>query len=148
LSLRATRRRLVEGSDVLDVGCGTGVIAVMAARLGAGSVRAVDVASAAVEATRDNAVRNGVAELVDVDTTPLRELDGAFQLVVANILAPTLIDLAGDLRRLTRPDGYLVISGILAERHEHVLAALAPMIVEQVDSLDSWVAMTLRHPRA
>jgi len=68
LSLRATRTLLTVGSDVLDVGCGTGVIAVMAAVLGAGSVRAVDVASAAVEATRDNAVRNGVAELVEVDT--------------------------------------------------------------------------------
>jgi ribosomal protein L11 methyltransferase len=114
--------------------------------LGAGSVRAVDVASAAVEATRDNASRNGVAELVEVDTTPVSELDGPYGLVVANILAPTLVELAGDLRRLTRPDGHLVISGILAERHEHVLAALAPMIVEQVDSLDGWVAVALRHP--
>ncbi len=146
LSLRATRRLLADGSDVLDVGCGTGVIAVMAAVLGAGSVRAVDVASAAVEATRDNAVRNGVAESVEVDTTPVSELDGPYRLVVANILAPTLVELAGDLRRLTRPDGHLVISGILAERHEHVLAALAPMIVEQVDSLDGWVAVALRHP--
>jgi ribosomal protein L11 methyltransferase len=146
LSLRAARRRLVDGSDVLDVGCGTGVIAVMAAVLGAGSVRAVDVASAAVEATRDNAIRNGVGTMVDVDTTPVSELHGQYHLVVANILAPTLIDLAADLRRLTRPDGRLVISGILAERHEHVLAALAPMVVERVDSLDGWVAVELRHP--
>ncbi len=145
LSLRAARGRLADGCDVLDVGCGTGVIAIMAAVLGAGSVRAVDVASAAVEATRDNAVRNGVGELVDVDTTPASDLDGTYDLVVANILAPTLIELADDLRRLTRPDGRLVISGILAERHEHVLAALAPMTVEQTDALDGWAAVTLRH---
>lgn len=145
LSLRAARSRLADGCDVLDVGCGTGVIAIMAAMLGAGAVRAVDVASAAVEATRDNAVRNGVAELIEVDTAPAADLDATYDLVVANILAPTLIELADDLRRLTRPDGRLVISGILAQRHEHVLGALAAMVVERVDTLDGWVAVTLRH---
>ena len=146
LSLRAARRHLGVGRDVLDVGCGTGVIAVMAALVGASNVRAVDVASAAVEATRDNAERNGVAEHLDVDTTPAGDLDGVFHLVVANILAPTLIELADDLRRLTAPDGRLVISGVLADRHDHVLAALAPMVAERTDVLDGWVAVTLRHP--
>ncbi len=147
LSLRCLRRELVEGTGVLDVGCGTGVIAVMAAKLGAGSVRAVDVASAAAEATRDNALRNGVADLVDVDTRPLADLETPCQLVVANILAPTLIELADDLMRLTVPGGRLVISGILADRHDHVLAALEPMIVERTDVLDGWAAVTLSHPR-
>ena len=145
LSLRAARCQLADGSDVLDVGCGTGVIAIMAAMLGAGVVRAIDVASAAAEATRDNAVLNGVADRIEVDTARAADLDATFDLVVANILAPTLIELADDLRRLTRPDGRLVISGILAERHDHVLAALAPMMVERVDTLDGWVAVTLRH---
>jgi ribosomal protein L11 methyltransferase len=146
LSLRAARRHLADGCDVLDVGCGTGVIAIMAALLGAGAVRAVDVASAAVEATRNNAVRNGIADRIEVDTASAADLDATFDLVVANILAPTLIELSDDLRRLTRPDGRLVISGILAERHEHVLEALAPMSVERVDTLDGWVAVTLCHP--
>ena len=147
LSLRAARRHLGIGRDVLDVGCGTGVIAVMASLIGASNVRAVDVASAAVEATRDNAARNGVADHLDVDSTPAGDLDGSFHLVVANILAPTLIELADDLRRLTAPGGRLVISGILADRHDHVLEALAPMVTECTDVLDGWVAVTLCHPR-
>lgn len=148
LSLRATRRHLAAGRTVLDVGCGTGVIAVTAAVVARAPVRAVDIASAAVEATRDNAVRNDVAGLVDVDTTPAGGLDGPYDLVVANILAPTLVELADDLRRLTAVGGHLVISGILAERHDHVVAALAPMTVEQTDTLDGWAAVTLRHPDA
>jgi ribosomal protein L11 methyltransferase len=134
------------GRDVLDVGCGTGVISVMAALVGGSSVRAIDLASSAVEATLDNAARNGVSDHIEVDTTPAGEIDGAFDLVIANILAPTLIELADDLRRLTGATGRLVISGVLAERHDHVLAALAPMIAERTDTLDGWAAVTLRHP--
>lgn len=144
LSLRAVRPLCTEGCDVLDVGCGTGVIAVMAGRLGARTVRAVDIASAAVEATRDNAARNGV--VVDVDTTPLGVVEGSYDVVVANILAPVLVELAPDLRRVTRAGGRLVVSGILHDAHEHVLDALAPMVVERTDVLDGWAAVTLRHP--
>jgi ribosomal protein L11 methyltransferase len=143
-SLRALRRLRVGGRTLLDVGCGTGVVAVAAAVTGAAHVRAVDIASAAVEATRANAARNRVA--VVVDATPCSALEGTYSIVVANILAPTLVELAGDLRRLTAPDGHLVVSGILVRRHDHVLAALSPMRVEHSIELDGWVALTLCHP--
>jgi ribosomal protein L11 methyltransferase len=146
LSMRATRRHLGVDAEVLDVGCGTGVIAVMAAVLGDATVRAIDVASAAIEATIDNAARNGVADRIIADTTPAADVAGSYDVVVANILAPTLVELADDLRRLTAPDGHLVVSGILADRHDHVLQSLAPMVVEQTDTLDGWAAVTLRHP--
>lgn len=147
LSLRAVVG-LITGlgsCDVLDVGCGTGVIAITAALLQDRPGRGVDLASAAVEATADNARRNGVAERVIVDTTDVSEIEGDYDVVVANILAPVLVAMADDLRRLTRPHGRLVISGILADRHDHVLDALAPMVVERTDELDGWVAVTLRH---
>jgi ribosomal protein L11 methyltransferase len=118
---------------VIDVGCGTGVIAVTAAVLQDRPVRAIDVASAAVEATIDNARRNGVGDRVQVDATALADIDDDYDVVVANILAPTLVSLAADLRRVTRPTGRLVISGILAGSHQHVLDALAPMEVERTD---------------
>jgi ribosomal protein L11 methyltransferase len=135
-----------EMGDVLDVGCGTGVIAVTAAMFQDRPVRAIDVASAAVEATIDNARRNGVGDRVHVDTTDLADIEGDYDVVVANILAPVLVSLAADLRRVTRPGGRLIVSGILAGSHQHVLDALAPMQVERTDELDGWAAVVLRHP--
>jgi ribosomal protein L11 methyltransferase len=129
---------------VLDVGCGTGALAVLAAQLGVGEIRAIDIADAAVEATRRNMELNGVVGAIDVDTTPVAEVVGTYDIVVANILAPVLIAMADDLRRLVRPGGSVLISGVLAERHDHVLAALAPLAA--VDSLthEGWVSIVLR----
>lgn len=128
LSLRALVR-LVEGEeacdDVIDVGCGTGVLAVTAAMLLDRPVRAIDVADAAVDASVDNARRNGVDALVCADAADLAGVDADYDIVLANILAPTLVALADDLRRVTRPAGRLVLSGILADAHDHVLEALA-----------------------
>ena len=63
---------------------------------------------------------------------------------MANILAPTLIELADDLRRVLAPAGLLVIAGVLVDRFDHVVAALAPLRVVQVDRLDGWAAVSLR----
>lgn len=143
LSLRAVHRLVVGDADVLDVGCGTGVIAVTAALLQDRTVRAIDIASAAVEATIDNAVRNGVGDGVVVDSNDLARIVDTYDLVVANILAPVLVSLAADLRRVTRPTGRLVISGILADSHQHVLDALVPMSVVRTDVLDGWACVEL-----
>ena len=143
LSSDAVWRLTRPGDRVLDAGCGSGVLAIIAALRGAAAVTAVDVADAAREATVDNARRNGVDEVIHASTTPVADLDGPYDLVLANILAPTLIELAEHLRRLTAPGGRLVISGVLAASHEHVLAALRPMSVVRTNELDGWAAVEL-----
>ena len=139
------RRADPPAASLLDVGCGTGVLAVLAAQAGVERVRAIDVALAAVGATQDNARLNGVDGTIEVDDTPVDDIDETFDIVVANILAPVLVSLADDLRRVTDHGGTLIVSGMLARRHDHVLRALEPM--QPVDELvdDGWITVALRH---
>lgn len=133
-----------ECQRLLDVGCGTGALAVLAAQLGVPTIRAIDIADAAVESTLRNAELNDVAGRIDVDTTPVADVDGAWDVIMANILAPVLVSMADDFRRLLAPGGSLIISGILADRHDHVLDALAPLRpVGQLEH-DGWVSIELR----
>lgn len=146
LSAAAVWRSVSDGDTVLDVGCGTGVLAIVGVLAGAQRAVGVDIAEAAVPVTIDNAARNGVAGRITVSTTPLERVEGSYDVVVANILAPALIALADDLQRVVSPGGRLIISGILAERHDHVLAALAPMLPARTTTLDGWAAVELHHP--
>jgi ribosomal protein L11 methyltransferase len=145
LSARLLRATWWPGATVLDVGTGSGVLAVLAARLGAPYVRAIDVSPAALDATRANVGRNGVEGVVDVDTGPLVAIEDTFDVVVANLLAPVVVDLAADLRRVTASAGALIVSGVLDQAHGHVLDALAPMAPVETLTKDGWAAVLLRH---
>jgi ribosomal protein L11 methyltransferase len=145
LSMRALRAALFDGATVLDVGCGSGVLAVGACVFGASQVVAIDISPASVPTTQANAVANDVADRVQVSATPLAEVDGVFDIVLANILAPTLIDLADDLRRVVAPGGQLIVSGVLADRHDHVEAALRPFRRTHRETLDGWAALSFGH---
>lgn len=140
LSVRALAGHVRRGDHVLDVGCGSGVLSIAAIRSGAAHARAIDIADAAVEATAHNAVLNGVE--VDVSTQPLADVDGIYDVVVANILAPVLVELAPDLRRVT--GRVLILSGVLDGRFDHVVAALSPMEVVDVEVIDGWASVVLR----
>lgn len=133
------------GATVADIGCGSGVLAVLAARRGAPFVEAIDVASAAIEATRANADRNEVASVINASARPAADLDGPYDIVVANILAPVLVVLAPELRRLSSPSGLVIVSGVLDGRYDHVVEALAPMHVIETRVLDGWAGLVLRH---
>jgi ribosomal protein L11 methyltransferase len=111
--------QVLKGKRIIDYGCGSGILAIAALKLGAASAVALDHDSQALDASRENAQKNGVSDRL---TTCLPDAlpDGQFDLLVANILAAPLIQLAADFAQLIRPGGRFALSGILAEQQSEV----------------------------
>ena len=141
---------LVAGSRVLDYGCGSGILSICAARLGAGPVCGVDIDPQALVTARDNAARNGVhAQYTAPEAlTPHGGSAPTFDLVVANILANPIMLLAPTLLRHLEPDGTLLLSGILDRQAADVVAAFAAadarMRLETAGEDEGWVALAGR----
>jgi ribosomal protein L11 methyltransferase len=128
------------------VGCGSGILAIAALRLGAASALGVDVDPIAIEATRANARRNRVARLLKTQEGSLPSGRPPFDLVLANLIASLLVRLAPELAAEVRPDGMLIASGIFRDREPDVVTALTGAgfaVVERAAEGD-WVALTLR----
>lgn len=127
------------GQTVLDYGCGSGILAIAAARLGAGTVTGVDIDEKALEAAADNAHRNGVALTVRHSS---EALDEQFDLVVANILTNPLCVLAPLLASRIAPGGRLALTGILDSQVDKVREAYAPFIaLREAATRDGWVLL-------
>jgi len=133
-------------TTVLDVGCGSGVLAIAAALFGATAVTAVDIDPVAVTVTDENAAINGVSATVSASTTPLAELPGEHAIVLANILAEDLVRMGEELVKRVTPSGYLVLSGILSEREQFVIDGFSPLplTLERVTRQDEWSCLVLR----
>ena len=139
--------------NVIDVGCGSGILSIAALKLGAQCALGVDIEAEALEAARQNSALNGVTsslELGQGSLTQIRCGDFGLQtarLVLANILAPILIRLLDEgLGDLMEPGGELVLSGILEEQVDDVLAAAARNGLQLSDrrQINDWVALVLR----
>ncbi|MBX3191949.1 MAG: 50S ribosomal protein L11 methyltransferase [Labilithrix sp.] len=149
LVARAIQAHASEVRDrlVIDVGCGSGILALVAIALGAARAIAVDVDQEAIDVTRENAARNGLGDRVDASTTDVTALDATAPLVVANIEARVLIPMAADLRARVEPGGLLLLSGILVPQRDDVRAAYADMELLDAPALGEWVLLALRKKR-
>ena len=145
LAAAALLAHMRSGDRVLDVGGGSGVLAVVAARLGASSALAIDIDPLAPAVTWANASANEVGHLVIASNAPLAEVDGTFDLVVANIGVRVLGELAAALVRRVRPGGLLVLSGLLDAQVDPLLSGAYENAVEvERSSEDGWAATVLR----
>jgi ribosomal protein L11 methyltransferase len=139
MCLRWIAQHDVQGQRVLDYGCGSGILAIGAAKFGATTIDAVDIDEAAVTSTALNAQANGVqlqAALPD-------KAQGQYQTVLANILATPLKVLAPLLCSHVALGGHLVLAGILERQAEELKAAYAPWVVLEVaDTQEGWILMT------
>jgi ribosomal protein L11 methyltransferase len=137
------------GATVLDVGCGSGILALVALALGARIARAIDVDPEAVAVARENAQRNGMSDRLRADEMPVEQVAGNFDVVLANIEARTLVDLAPAILSRVAPGGLLVLSGILAPavapaQLPDIERAYAATKGPEVASKGEWIAYVAR----
>ncbi len=146
MCLEALDVAVARGARVLDAGCGSGILAIAAAKLGAAEVYAVDIDANCIRVTRDNAAGNGVEEVVRAevgslgDGWPFAGEPGAFDVVVANIIARVIIELAEPLVAALARDGRLIVSGVIGEREPEVCVAISASgaSVASVHAMGDW----------
>jgi ribosomal protein L11 methyltransferase len=134
----------VQGKLVIDVGCGSGILALAALALGASRAIAIDNDPEAIDVTSENAERNHLSARIDASTTDVAALDVEAPLVLANIEARVLIPMAADLKRRVTPGGLLLLSGILVPQKDDVRAAYPDMELLDAPALGEWILLALR----
>lgn len=142
LMIEELQDRVRPGMEVLDLGTGSGILAIPAARLGA-RVTALDISDVAVQVARENAAINDVTDGVSVAEGTIETVAGRhFDLILANIIASVLVDIAPDLAAALKPGGEVLASGIIDERVEPVRAAFCDAGLEITDAIregDWWL---------
>ena len=134
----------LKDKDVLDYGCGSGILAIAALKLGAKSATGVDIDEQALIASKENAKRNGVEDKLQLVMGTDKKLDlPQFPITVANILAGPLAELEPIIASLTQSGGKLALSGILTEQADSVIEAYSKdFVMNKVKDLDGWALLT------
>ena len=149
MCLEQLERMLIPGMRVLDLGTGSGILAIAAVKLGAGSVVGLDIDEMAVQTARANVEQNRTCRVRLIHgSLPHSEVqDGEYDLAMANVTAGVVASYAGSLARALRRNGLLIASGILEERRKGVEAALAEsFVVEQSLTDGDWLTVVARKP--
>jgi ribosomal protein L11 methyltransferase len=151
MCLEQIEKRLRPNIHVLDVGTGSGILALSAAKLGAANVHCIDNSSVAVESALANAEMNHMSDRVNVvlgvlDETEATRLAGQYDLVLANIIARVIGSIATNLAEVLAPEGILITSGIIEDRRheaEKPLLATGLKLIDQV-MIDDWVTLIMQ----
>jgi len=147
MCLVALEEALPPGTEVLDLGTGSGILAIAAARLGAGRVVAVDNDPVAAKTARENVIANEVQEAVSVICGSLEDVSGSYDLVVVNILAGVIVEMVQEgLAKRVCSGGVLIVAGILADQEREVVTALEQggLVLVERRQTDDWVCLVAK----
>lgn len=147
LCIRALEELVRPGMTVFDVGTGSGVLAIVAAKLGAKRVEAVDFDPVAVRVARENVRQNDVEDIVRTGQSDLlKSVEGRADLIIANIIADIIVRLFGEVEAHLAPDGTMLLSGIIEDRLQDVVeaAALHGFAVEKIEQEKGWAAVIVK----
>lgn len=147
LGLQALEKVLQPGNEVIDVGCGSGILSIAALKLGAKTVLALDIDDLAVKVAQENIEQNHLSPYIDVKKNDLLEnITRQADVIVANILADVILRLVEDAYGLLRPGGVFITSGIIARQQDEVKQSLMSygFGIEETLSLDGWMSFIAR----
>jgi ribosomal protein L11 methyltransferase len=147
MCLEAMEKIHLSGSwNMLDVGTGSGILAIYGVKLGAVNVNAIDIDPEAVRWAKRNIELNGLSGAIELSTGPLEQIEGDFSLIAANLILEEILKVFSLLSRSLKPGGWLILSGILTEQVKTIGRVLRaypfqrPMVMNQ----DEWACMVLR----
>jgi ribosomal protein L11 methyltransferase len=149
LCLRLLRQYTVGGDSFLDVGTGSGILSIAAAKFGADEIVAVDTDDLALTIAASNFSRNGIDQghWRLISSHLLDNVTGPFDLVAANIFTGVIIELLADLKRVLKPEGIFVCSGIIHRHKERIIQAMTKLQfdIQTVETLDDWVGIAAKN---
>ncbi len=146
LCVRAIEKYMLQNSDVADIGTGSGILAICAKKLGAKSAVGVDTDETVEETAKENAKINGIDDII-FKTSDISILEnGKYDFVLANILHNVLSEIMPDLKRITKENGFIVLSGILKGKEGVVFEAIEKnsLTVEETMTLGDWLAIVVK----